>query len=85
VPVISSQTETVTGAVRQQYFSRMQKKLFFNRKQENNFPENKSNALLIFQIINASEHGCPIPSFLLFMSKQVSNTHTKLWIFIFAD
>jgi len=26
-----------------------------------------------------------ISNFLLFMSKEVSNTHTKFWIFIFAD
>lgn len=64
MPIISSQTETVTGAVSQQYFSRSNpEQIVLNRKQGNNFPKNKSNTLLIFQIINASEHGCLHPPF----------------------
>ena len=64
MPVISSQTETVTGAVSRRYFSRSNpEQIVLNRKQGNNFPEDKSNSLLIFQIINASEHGCLNPQF----------------------
>jgi hypothetical protein len=61
----------------------MQNRLFLNRKQGNNFPEDKSNALLIFQIINVSEHGCLHPQFSIVYVKTglKQHTHTTFWIF----
>ena len=65
----------------------MQNKMFLHRKQGNNFPENISNALLIYQIINASEHGCLYPQFSIVSVKiglknTYDDTHKIVVIYI---
>jgi len=64
----------------------MQNKLFLNRKQGNNFPEDKSNALLIFQIINASEHGCLHPQFsMVYVKTGLKYTHTQNFGYLYLQ